>query len=277
MANCSSRSDSAKSTTSKRNSTIASPERRHLLVTLLLLATGMPGHAGLVDIVASAKRSIAAVGTYNALDNPRFGFRGTGFVVGDGNLLITNAHVLPPEPAGGDSRSALVIQFTNDSGVLETRPVVVAKVDSTHDLVLLRFEGRPLPAFQIADSKDIHEGLSVALIGFPIGGVLGFRPVTHRGIISSITAVALPPPHSQQLNEKTVRRLREGSFDIYQLDATAYPGNSGGPLLDATTGAVVGVINMVLVKSTKESALSQPTGISYAIPGRFVDELLRRP
>ncbi len=267
-----------KSIEAERKSTIATLNRRNLLVALLWLATAaLPSHAGLVDIVAGAKRSIAAVGTFNALDNPRFGFRGTGFVVGDGNLLVTNAHVLPPEPAGGDSRSALVIQFTNDAGVLETRPAVVAKVDTTHDLVLLRFEGPPLPAFALADSKDIHEGLSVAFIGFPIGGVLGFRPVTHRGIISSITAVALPPPHSHQLNEKTVRRLREGSFDIFQLDATAYPGNSGGPLLDAETGAVVGVINMVLVKSTKESALSQPTGISYAIPARFVDELMRRP
>jgi len=48
-------------------------------------------------------------------------------------------------------------------------------------------------------------------------------------------------------------------------------------VLDVDTGAVVGVLNMVLVKGTKESALSQPTGISYAVPARFVDDLLRRP
>ena len=35
------------------------------------------------------------VGTYNALNSPRFSFRGSGFVVGDGNLVVTNAHVLP--------------------------------------------------------------------------------------------------------------------------------------------------------------------------------------
>jgi S1-C subfamily serine protease len=77
------------------------------------------------------------------------------------------------------------------------------------------------------------------------------------------------------LNDKTVRRLRQGSFDIYQLDAVAYPGNSGGPVLDIETGNVVGVINMVLVRATKESALSQPTGITYAIPANFIDALIR--
>jgi hypothetical protein len=33
---------------------------------------------------------------------------------------------------------------------------------------------------------------------------------------------------------------------------------------------------MVLVRGTRESALSNPTGITYAIPVRFVRELLQR-
>jgi S1-C subfamily serine protease len=242
---------------------------------LLLLITASQCQAGLVEIIVKAKHSIAVVGTYDVVDNPRFRFRGTGFVVGDGNLLVTNAHVLP-EPNQADSKSRLVVQFITGPGRLEMREAVVAAADKAHDLVLIRFDGSPLPALSLAEAKDIQEGLAVAFIGFPMGGVLGFTPVTHRGIIASITAVAMPAPNSRQLNEKTVHRLREGSFDIYQLDATAYPGNSGGPLLDAETGAVVGVINMVLIKGTKESALSQPTGITYAIPARFIDDLLRR-
>lgn len=248
---------------------------RQFAATVLLVGLAVPCWAGLVEIIANAKRSIAAVGTYNAIENPRFGFRGTGFVVGDGNLLVTNAHVLP-EPGSDESRAGLVVRFATGAEQFELRQVTVAGIDSAHDLVVLRFSGSPLPALPIADAKDIHEGLAIALIGFPIGGVLGFTPVTHRGIISSITAVALPTPNSRQLKDSTVRRLREGSFDIYQLDATAYPGNSGGPVLDAETGQVVGVVNMVLIKSTKESALSQPTGISYAIPARFVSDLMRR-
>ncbi|MDD3381539.1 MAG: serine protease, partial [Rugosibacter sp.] len=59
--------------------------------------------------------------------------------------------------------------------------------------------------------------------------------------------------------------------------ATAYPGNSGGPLFDPDTGEVIGILNMVFVKSTKESALEKPSGISYAIPARYLDELLTTP
>lgn len=61
---------------------------------------------------------------------------------------------------------------------------------------------------------------------------------------------------------------------MLQLDATAYPGNSGGPLFVIETGAVVGVVNMVALKGTRESALSQPSGISYAVPVEFVLRLL---
>jgi len=44
---------------------------------------------------------------------------------------------------------------------------------------------------------------------------------------------------------------------------------------DAATGEVLAVINMVLVKGSKESAITHPSGISYAIPVRFVRELVK--
>jgi len=71
--------------------------------------------------------------------------------------------------------------------------------------------------------------------------------------------------------------LRAARFDIYQLDGTAYPGNSGGPLLDSDSGQVLGIVNMVLVKNSRESLLSSPSGISYAIPVRYLRALLTRP
>ncbi|MFI5445953.1 hypothetical protein [Polaromonas sp. UC242_47] len=63
---------------------------------------------------------------------------------------------------------------------------------------------------------------------------------------------------------------------MFQLDGTAYPGNSGGPLFDPDTGDVLGIVNMVLIKGSRESALTNPSGITYAIPSAFVLQLLQR-
>ncbi|HEY6513226.1 MAG TPA: trypsin-like peptidase domain-containing protein, partial [Burkholderiaceae bacterium] len=90
------------------------------------------------------------------------------------------------------------------------------------------------------------------------------------------TTAALPAQTSRQLDERAIAHIRRTDFALLQLDATAYPGNSGGPLLDAASGAVVGVMSMVLIKGGRESALSAPTGISYAIPVRHLRELLAR-
>jgi serine protease Do len=144
-------------------------------------------------------------------------------------------------------------------------------------LALLKFEGPAVPVLPLADPvAAAKDGSAVVLIGYPVGVVLGFVPVTHRGIVAATVGIAQPQPSSRQLNERTVARMRQGSFDVYQLDATAYPGNSGSPLLEADTGKVLGVINSVFVKASRESALSQPTGISYAIPVRHVLELMDR-
>jgi S1-C subfamily serine protease len=136
--------------------------------------------------------------------------------------------------------------------------------------------GRPVAAMVLGNSDVAKEGQSVAFTGFPIGGALGFSPVTHRGMISSITAIVLPTATAQTLNERTIRSLRAGSFDIFQLDAIAYPGNSGGPVYDVDSGEVLGVVNMAFVKATKESALTSPSGITYAIPSKFISDLLKR-
>jgi S1-C subfamily serine protease len=246
-----------------------------------LAALGLLGavcaHAQLEALIVAAKPSVVAVGVFNPTGSPRFGFRGSGFVVGAGNLVVTNAHVLPEViPAGGTEGSLAVV--VPRLGVSENAAMRAAKllgVDRTHDLALLQIDGPPLPALDLAEASGAREGAAVAIIGFPIGGALGFTPVTHRGIVSSITGIALPAPGAQSLNSQAINRLRQGSFDIYQLDATAYPGNSGGPVLEVETGKVIAVINMVLVKGSKETAISHPSGISYAIPVRFVSELLK--
>ncbi|MDP2986430.1 MAG: serine protease [Hydrogenophaga sp.] len=243
------------------------------LVCLFLMATSA-AQAGLPDTIVKLKPSVVLIGTFKATDSPRFQLRGTGFIVGNGQLVVTNAHVLPT-PAGGDA-PALVVQVRQASGEWQMRPAASLEANPAHDLALLRMEGPPGTAARLGDSNTVREGDDLAFMGFPIGGVLGFSPVTHRATVSSITPAALPSPSAGRLSEMAIRGLRNGTFNIFQLDATAYPGNSGGPLFDPETGDVLGVLNMVLIKGTRESALSQPSGISYAIPGVHVREMLDR-
>jgi serine protease Do len=147
-------------------------------------------------------------------------------------------------------------------------------MDRSRDVAVLRIDGPPLPALRLGSRELAAEGTSIALIGFPVGGQLGMIPVTHRGLLSSVANVVMPTPSARHLDSRAVMQLREGGFAIYQLDATAYPGNSGGPLLDAETGQVIGVMSMVLAKGSRETAISHPSGISYAIPIRHVLDLL---
>lgn len=244
-------------------------------VVLLALFVQGTAQAELADVIPRVKPSVVIVGYYKSTNSPRFSLRGTGFVVESGNLAVTNAHVLMG-PAEDPAGASLVLQIRDSKGELQMRAASVLEVDRVHDLALLRFEGVPVAALNLRDSKSVREGQSVAFMGFPIGGALGFSSVTHRAMVSSITAIVLPAATGAQLTERSIRSLRDGSFDIFQLDGTAYPGNSGGPLFDAETGEVVGIVNMVFVKGTKESAISQPSGISYAIPSNFVAQLLQR-
>jgi len=62
---------------------------------------------------------------------------------------------------------------------------------------------------------------------------------------------------------------------VYQLDATAYPGNSGSAMYHASTGEVVGIINKVFVQESKEAVISKPSGITYAIPVKYLHQLLK--
>ncbi len=238
----------------------------------LLLFAGLAS-AALPDLIEQVKPSIVVVGTYVRTRSPAFMMRGTGFVVGNGTLVATNAHVVPDKLDSATDETLMVVVPASRHGP-QQRVAKLEVTDASHDLALLRIEGAPLPAMKLQSGDHVREGQSVAFTGFPIGSVLGLSPVTHRGIISAITQIAIPGAKASQLNAKLIKRLKSGSFEVYQLDGTAYPGNSGGPLFEVEKGEVIGIINMVFIKGTKESALTHPSGISFAVPVQHLQELL---
>ncbi len=235
----------------------------------------VPAAADLADALPRIKPSVVAVGTYQRSRNPAFRFFGTGFVVGDGRLVATNAHVVP-EALAEEKMEALAIAVPGEGQSVVHKVVLLAR-DKERDLAVLRLEGAAaLPPLSLEDGEEVREGQSVAFTGFPIGGALGLFHVTHRGIISAITPIGIPQARGRELSATLIRRLANDPFSVYQLDATAYPGNSGSPLFDPESGRVLGVLNMVFVKSTKENILSDPSGIAYAIPARYLRAMLER-
>ena len=233
-------------------------------------------HADLPDVIDAVRPSVVGIGTTYPVRQPigserRDQLLGTGFAVGDGSLIATNHHVLP-ESLDVDNRQALAV-FVGRGREARARLAEVVATDPEHDLALLRIAGEPLPALRFDDSGSVREGEMTAFTGFPIGAVLGLFPVTHRGIVSAITPVAQTANSARELSPGRLRRMRD-PFNVFQLDAIAYPGNSGSPVYRESDGTVIGILNSVFVKESRESLLQQPSGISYAIPVSWLQALM---
>ena len=224
--------------------------------------------------IERVKRSIVAVGSFQPTRSPAFSFSGTGFAVGNGLRIVTNEHVLA-KTLNSERNETLAVALRAADGSTQIRRARKRAVDSSHDLAVLEIQGTPLPVLQLGDSDRVREGETYLLTGFPIGSVLGLYPVTHRAMIASLTPIAIPAARADQLDARTLRRLSSGTFVVFQLDGTAYPGNSGSPVYHPASGEVIGVVNSVLVKATKESAFSAPSGITYAIPVQKLKALLQ--
>jgi S1-C subfamily serine protease len=243
-----------------------------LAALILALPSDTLAADSLQDTIDRARPSVVAVGTYQPSGSPRQQFRGTGFVIGNGHLVVTNHHVVPTEIDQAKREQLAVFSGRGRKARFHAAKVVAS--DPIHDLILL-YISVPLPALQLADGRQVREGTEIAFTGFPIGMALGLYPVTHRGIVSAISPIAPPQLGARVLTAKMIRAMRD-PYDVLQLDATAYPGNSGSPVYDQHTGRVLGVVNSVLVKGNKEAAIEKPSGISYAIPVHYVHELMKQ-
>lgn len=246
----------------------------YMLATLLTGVSLAAGAADLPRTVAAIKPSVVGVGTFLKTRSPAIMFSGTGFVVDDGLSVITNAHVVPAI-LDSEKREELGVVIARGTEI-EFRAASVAGIDKIHDLAHLRLTGAPLPAMKLGQDSEAAEGMELALTGFPLGMVLGLHHATHRATLAAITPIVMPSLSSRTLDARMIAQLQRGPLQIYQLDGTVYPGNSGSPVYDPATGSVIAVINMTLVKGLKETAITNPSGISYAIPVGYVRDLLQR-
>ena len=226
----------------------------------------------MVDVIAQVKPSVVGIGTHHPTGRPQNDLLGTGFAVGDGNHILTAAHV--PDSRKIGRKGAYLAVFVGEGEDAAIRRATVVARDTAHDMALLEIDGAPLPTLALDGGPMRPDGTAIGLTGFPIGAVYGLYPASHRGMIAAAAPLARPQVSPSDLTADMIRAL-SNQLVAYQLDATSFPGNSGGPVYDARTGVVIGVVNSTFVQGTKEASLDRPSGITFAMPIRHGIDLMR--
>lgn len=248
-----------------------SSSKRHTSWALLTLFAALSAHADVADTLLMVKPGVVGVGTFNPSGSPRANLQGTGFAVLDGRYVVSCAHIFL-RPLDSEKKETHAIFIGRDRQVTVRTAQLIA-TDRARDLALLKIAGDPLPALKLGDSNSVREGWQLYFTGYPIGSVLGLNPSTHRAGLAAVIPIFTPLASASQLNARALKQAQQ-PYEVFELDAIAYPGNSGSPVWHPETGEVYGVVNSVYVKGAKEAALSAPSGISYAIPVKYVHELL---
>lgn len=243
-----------------------------LIALYLCLSACVNALEPLVNTITKIKPAIVGVGVFTANGQPQNKLYGTGFVIGNGKYIVTNHHVVPKENNLQANQSRVV--FSGSGKYNKIHKVKLIAWSKKYDLAVLELVSSNLPALNLASADFMPEGSNIAFTGFPIGAVLGLYPVTHQGLVSSITPVIIPANNAGALTPEMIKVLKD-PYLVYQLDATAYPGNSGSPVYMKDTGEVIAVINKTFIQQSKEAALSNPSGITYAIPIKYLYQVLK--
>jgi putative serine protease PepD len=179
------------------------------------------------------------------------GDTGTGIVLNDKGLILTNNHVI-------SEGTSITVSPGKSSNL--TRPATVVGADANSDLALIKVDpsGLGLKPLKLVSSSSLQVGDSVYAIGNPYG----LDETLTRGIVSALGREISAP------NGATIK-------DVIQTDAALNPGNSGGPLLNAQ-GEVIGV-NSQIASDAASVAGSQPgsTGVGFAISSNIVAEAIK--
>lgn len=158
---------------------------------------------------------------------------GTGFLVTRDaarkvGYLATNAHVVDVSRMGSAEQRSVTVVFSPGTDRETTMAGNVIAEDAANDLALIRISGEELPQ-PIAFDRDValKETLAVYAVGFPLADMLA---VGERRPAVTLVAGSV----------SSVRQDDFGVLSVIQLDCDIHPGNSGGPVIDAS-GSLVGV------------------------------------
>ena len=161
---------------------------------------------------------------------------GTGVVIMDNGTILTNLHVV---------YGAKRIKVIFDDGLEADADVIALRPE--HDLAVLRARKIPddLKPATMRSTHDLRPGDRVTAVGFPFG----IGPSVSHGVVSGLKREFRSPEGQRILT------------NLIQFDAAANPGNSGGPLVNAS-GEVVGIVTGIM-NPTQQRVF---VGIGFAVP-----------
>lgn len=161
---------------------------------------------------------------------------GTGVVIVDKGIILTNLHVV---------QGAATLKLTFFDGSESAASVVGAQPEN--DLAVLQAHTIPddLIAATMRSTADLLPGEQVVAVGFPFG----IGPSVSSGVVSGLGRSFRSPEGEQEIS------------NLIQFDAAANPGNSGGPLV-TMSGEVVGVVTGILNPTSHRTFV----GIGFAVP-----------
>jgi S1-C subfamily serine protease len=164
------------------------------------------------------------------------GSTGTGVVILDSGVILTNIHVV-----AGAKRIGVTFSegLESEAVVTGTRP--------EDDLAVLQAKTLPddLQAATLQSTSGLSPGDHVTAVGFPFG----IGPSVSSGVVSGLRREFRSPEGKRTLT------------NLIQFDAAVNPGNSGGPLVNAS-GEVVGIVTGIL-NPTEQRVF---VGIGFAVP-----------
>ncbi len=204
------------------------------------------------DVIADANRytvKIVAAITFPFERENKGTAMGAGFFIDrEKGWILTNAHV------AGRSPSSVHVSF-NGSPSVEAAKVYV---DNHLDMAVLKIDPASIPesasAAALQCASEYPPGRPVIAFGHP----WSLDYTATRGIISGV-------------------KVSEGAESL-QTDAALNPGNSGGPLIDAETGLIVG-INAAGIRGPANRRGQEAERLNFAVPIKLVCtvlELLRQ-
>lgn len=159
------------------------------------------------DIINTFQQVVVQVTTPNST--------GTGFVIKDVDLIITNEHIVK-------GHQHVIVE----GAMLAKQLASIVYLDPLYDLAFLKvMDTSDIPTVQFAPMEIENEGDEVIAIGNP----LGLENITTQGIISKV------------VKDKEVTQY-------IQHDAALNPGNSGGPLIN-TQGHIIGINSFQIANS----------------------------